>query len=119
MSEKVEAAVEATTHPPAPSSTSSDAASVSTTVSTVPRSEVSRPTTFSKPSGLRPPTKIGRLCSNSAPKPAVPISPRSGELIFLSYFLYTFMQYTNLITIFCTQNCFTQECIYFTFTVNS
>ncbi|XP_045785814.1 restin homolog isoform X4 [Maniola jurtina] len=77
MSEKSEAAVEATTHPPAPSSTSSDAASVSTTASTVPRSEATRPTTFLKPSGLKPPTKIGRLCSNAAPKPAVPISPRS------------------------------------------
>ncbi|XP_034840545.1 restin homolog isoform X6 [Maniola hyperantus] len=77
MSDKTEAAVEATAHPPAPSSTSSDAASVSTTASTVPRSEVSRPTTFIKPSGLKPPSKIGRLCSNAAPKPAVPISPRS------------------------------------------
>ncbi|CAH2241229.1 jg3293 [Pararge aegeria aegeria] len=78
MSENMEAAVEATTHPPAPSSTSSDAASVSTTASTVPKSEASRPTNFMKPSGLKPPTKIGRLCSNAAPKPAVPISPRSG-----------------------------------------
>ncbi|XP_039746795.1 CAP-Gly domain-containing linker protein 2 isoform X4 [Pararge aegeria] len=77
MSENMEAAVEATTHPPAPSSTSSDAASVSTTASTVPKSEASRPTNFMKPSGLKPPTKIGRLCSNAAPKPAVPISPRS------------------------------------------
>ncbi|XP_068629873.1 restin homolog isoform X2 [Battus philenor] len=64
--------------PPAPSSTSSDNASVSTTASTIPRtSEHTRPTSLSKPSGLKPPTKIGRLCSNSAPKPAVPISPRT------------------------------------------
>ncbi|XP_072944338.1 uncharacterized protein CLIP-190 isoform X5 [Epargyreus clarus] len=64
--------------PPAPSSTSSDAASsVSTTASTIPRSDHPRPTTLPKPSGLKPPSKIGRLCSNSAPKPAVPISPRT------------------------------------------
>ncbi|XP_026329809.1 CAP-Gly domain-containing linker protein 1 isoform X6 [Hyposmocoma kahamanoa] len=36
-----------------------------------------RPSSLPKPSGLKPPTKIGRLCSNSAPKPAVPISPRT------------------------------------------
>ncbi|CAK1545247.1 unnamed protein product [Leptosia nina] len=60
---------------PTRSSTSSEAAStVSTTASTA-----TRPTTFSKPSGLKPPSKIGRLCSNAAPKPAVPISPRAGE----------------------------------------
>ncbi|OWR42945.1 putative restin [Danaus plexippus plexippus] len=65
-------------HPPPPSSTSSDGAStVSTTASTIPRSDSVRPTTFSKPSGLKPPSKIGRLCSNAAPKPAIPISPRS------------------------------------------
>ncbi|XP_047527809.1 CAP-Gly domain-containing linker protein 1 isoform X2 [Vanessa atalanta] len=64
--------------PTAPSSTSSEAASVvSTTASTIPKSEAVRPTTFAKPSGLKPPTKIGRLCSNTAPKPALPISPRA------------------------------------------
>uniref|UniRef100_A0A1E1VZZ4 CAP-Gly domain-containing protein n=1 Tax=Pectinophora gossypiella TaxID=13191 RepID=A0A1E1VZZ4_PECGO len=36
-----------------------------------------RPSSLPKPSGLKPPSKIGRLCSNSAPKPAVPISPRA------------------------------------------
>ncbi|XP_013180475.1 PREDICTED: CAP-Gly domain-containing linker protein 2 isoform X4 [Papilio xuthus] len=64
--------------PPAPLSTSSDNASVSTTASTIPRTaEHARPTTLPKPSGLKPPSKIGRLCSNAAPKPAVPISPRA------------------------------------------
>lgn len=68
--------------PPAPSSTSSDNASVSTTASTIPRAgEHPRPTSLSKPSGLKPPTKIGRLCSNAAPKPAVPVSPRTGKRI--------------------------------------
>ncbi|XP_038215361.1 restin homolog isoform X5 [Zerene cesonia] len=78
MNEKNEPIMEAGGVPPAPSSASSDTAStISTATSTVPRSEASRPTTFSKPSGLKPPSKIGRLCSNSAPKPAVPISPRA------------------------------------------
>ncbi|XP_045542860.1 CAP-Gly domain-containing linker protein 2 isoform X4 [Papilio machaon] len=64
--------------PPAPLSTSSDNASVSTTASTIPRAaEHARPTTLPKPSGLKLPSKIGRLCSNAAPKPAVPISPRA------------------------------------------
>ncbi|CAF4938097.1 unnamed protein product [Pieris macdunnoughi] len=76
MSDKNE--LETTGIPPAPSSVSSET-SVSTTASTIPRSESSRPNTFSKPSGLKPPSKIGRLCSNAAPKPAVPISPRSGK----------------------------------------
>ncbi|CAG4988762.1 unnamed protein product [Parnassius apollo] len=63
------------------SSTSSENGSVSTTASTVPQAAAhNRPTTLSKPSGLKPPTKIGRLCSNSAPKPAVPISPRTDDL---------------------------------------
>ncbi|CAH2086259.1 unnamed protein product [Euphydryas editha] len=85
MSEKSEAQVDAV-QPTAPSSTSSEAASiVSTTASTIPKSEAVRPTTFAKPSGLKPPSKIGRLCSNTAPKPAVPISPRNGEYI-LYYF---------------------------------
>lgn len=31
--------------------------------------------TDSKPSGIRPPSKIGRPCSNLPPRPAVPPSP--------------------------------------------
>ncbi|XP_048479588.1 restin homolog isoform X1 [Plutella xylostella] len=42
-----------------------------------PESAPQRPTSLPKPSGLKPPSKIGRLCSNSAPKPAVPASPRT------------------------------------------
>ncbi|GBP27946.1 hypothetical protein EVAR_83575_1 [Eumeta japonica] len=38
---------------------------------------ITRPSSLPKPSGLKPPTKIGRLCSNSAPKPAIPVSPRT------------------------------------------
>ncbi|XP_046964516.1 restin homolog isoform X4 [Vanessa cardui] len=77
MNEKSETSMEGV-QPTAPSSTSSEAASVaSTTASIVAKSEVVRPTTFAKPSGLKPPTKIGRLCSNTAPKPALPISPRA------------------------------------------
>lgn len=61
---------------PAPSETPvSNLTSTSSTSSTVPV----RPSGLPKPSGLKPPSKIGRLCSNSAPKPAVPISPRTGE----------------------------------------
>ncbi|XP_045491705.1 CAP-Gly domain-containing linker protein 1 isoform X3 [Colias croceus] len=78
MNENNDPTMEAGGVPPAPSSASSDTAStISTATSTMPRSEASRPTTFSKPSGLKPPSKIGRLCSNAAPKPAVPISPRA------------------------------------------
>ncbi|XP_047527811.1 restin homolog isoform X4 [Vanessa atalanta] len=77
MNENSETSMEGA-QPTAPSSTSSEAASVvSTTASTIPKSEAVRPTTFAKPSGLKPPTKIGRLCSNTAPKPALPISPRA------------------------------------------
>nr|XP_026495305.1 restin homolog isoform X3 [Vanessa tameamea] len=77
MNENSETSMEGV-QPTAPSSTSSEAASVvSTTASTIPKSEAVRPTTFAKPSGLKPPTKIGRLCSNTAPKPALPISPRA------------------------------------------
>ncbi|XP_059057015.1 restin homolog isoform X2 [Achroia grisella] len=62
--------------PPAPaSSTSSE--NLSTTSTAATKSESTRPSSLPKPSGLKPPTKIGRLCSNSAPKPAVPISPRT------------------------------------------
>lgn len=69
----------AATPPAPPSSTSSDNASVaSTATSTVTKpADSTRPSSLPKPSGLKPPSKIGRLCSNSAPKPAVPISPRS------------------------------------------
>ncbi|CAG4911631.1 unnamed protein product [Colias eurytheme] len=82
MNENNEPTMEAGGVPPAPSSASSDTAStISTATSTMPRSEASRPTTFSKPSGLKPPSKIGRLCSNAAPKPAVPISPRAGKFL--------------------------------------
>lgn len=88
-------------HPPAPSSTSSEAASViSITPSTISKSEASRPSTFAKPSGLKPPTKIGRLCSNSAPKPAVPISPRSGECLIIYFVVlisFTFVIFKYLI----------------------
>lgn len=68
-----------TTTPAPPSSTSSDNASLaSTSISTNSKPvDPTRPSSLPKPSGLKPPTKIGRLCSNSAPKPAVPISPRS------------------------------------------
>lgn len=82
MDDKTE--IQQESHPPAPSSTSSEAAStISNAPSSTPKSEISRPSTFAKPSGLKPPTKIGRLCSNSAPKPAVPISPRSGKCIII------------------------------------
>ncbi|XP_022819604.1 CAP-Gly domain-containing linker protein 1 isoform X3 [Spodoptera litura] len=66
--------------PPAPpSSTSSENASLaSTATSPVTKpADSTRPSSLPKPSGLKPPSKIGRLCSNSAPKPAVPISPRT------------------------------------------
>ncbi|CAG9114572.1 unnamed protein product [Plutella xylostella] len=46
-----------------------------------PESAPQRPTSLPKPSGLKPPSKIGRLCSNSAPKPAVPASPRTGHSV--------------------------------------
>ncbi|KAL4714570.1 hypothetical protein ACJJTC_006616 [Scirpophaga incertulas] len=58
------------------SSSSTDSLSSAATPSSK-ASEAQRPSTLMKPSGLKPPSKIGRLCSNSAPKPAVPISPRS------------------------------------------
>ncbi|XP_075969792.1 cytoplasmic linker protein 190 isoform X3 [Anticarsia gemmatalis] len=69
----------ATTPPAPPSSTSSDNASLASTTaaSTVTKPDSTRPSSLPKPSGLKPPSKIGRLCSNSAPKPAVPISPRT------------------------------------------
>lgn len=80
MSEVQEASSDvtsATPAPPAPASSASseNLSSVSTTTATKPDS--ARPSSLPKPSGLKPPTKIGRLCSNSAPKPAVPISPRN------------------------------------------
>ncbi|VVC92658.1 unnamed protein product [Leptidea sinapis] len=71
MNERNESAMEGAAEP---SSTSDTASTISTAASTL-----SRPTAFAKPSGLKQPSKIGRLCSNSAPKPAVPISPRTGE----------------------------------------
>ncbi|XP_047527816.1 restin homolog isoform X9 [Vanessa atalanta] len=84
MNENSETSMEGA-QPTAPSSTSSEAASVvSTTASTIPKSEAVRPTTFAKPSGLKPPTKIGRLCSNTAPKPALPISPRADHSVVLT-----------------------------------
>ncbi|XP_063620432.1 CAP-Gly domain-containing linker protein 2 isoform X3 [Cydia splendana] len=52
-------------------------ASQSTAAASVKSAESTRPSSLPKPSGLKPPSKIGRLCSNSAPKPAVPISPRT------------------------------------------
>ncbi|XP_012549429.2 restin homolog isoform X3 [Bombyx mori] len=62
--------------PPEPvSGASSDSAHTISTTSH--KADTTRPLGLPKPSGLKPPTKIGRLCSNSAPKPAVPISPRS------------------------------------------
>ncbi|XP_050667971.1 restin homolog isoform X4 [Leptidea sinapis] len=69
MNERNESAMEGAAEP---SSTSDTASTISTAASTL-----SRPTAFAKPSGLKQPSKIGRLCSNSAPKPAVPISPRT------------------------------------------
>lgn len=71
MSEQTESAPESANPPVRSSVSSEDASSVSTTST--------RPSSLSKPSGLKPPTKIGRLCSNSAPKPAVPVSPRTGK----------------------------------------
>lgn len=45
-----------------------------------------------KPSGIRPPSKIGRPCSNLPPRPAVPPSPprpsMSKSLINLFIILY-------------------------------
>lgn len=73
----------ATPGPPSP--TSPDNASTSGSIITKPADSI-RPTSLPKPSGLKQPSKIGRLCSNSAPKPAVPISPRSGE--YLKCLLY-------------------------------
>lgn len=32
-----------------------------------------------KPSGLKPPSKIGRPCSSNLPKPAIPQSPKTSE----------------------------------------
>ncbi|KAI8434782.1 hypothetical protein MSG28_003295 [Choristoneura fumiferana] len=52
-------------------------ASQSTAPASVKSADSTRPSSLPKPSGLKPPTKIGRLCSNAAPKPAVPISPRT------------------------------------------
>ncbi|CAB3242481.1 unnamed protein product [Arctia plantaginis] len=67
--------------PPSPT-TPENASLASTSTSTITKpADSTRPTSLPKPSGLKPPTKIGRLCSNSAPKPAVPISPRSGEYL--------------------------------------
>ncbi|XP_013194535.2 CAP-Gly domain-containing linker protein 2 isoform X2 [Amyelois transitella] len=64
--------------PPAPaSSTSSENLSTTSTAAASSKPDSTRPSSLPKPSGLKPPTKIGRLCSNSAPKPAIPISPRT------------------------------------------
>ncbi|XP_053625792.1 restin homolog isoform X12 [Plodia interpunctella] len=62
---------------PAPASSASSENLSTTSTATASRPDSTRPSSLPKPSGLKPPTKIGRLCSNSAPKPAVPISPRT------------------------------------------
>lgn len=89
MSEIQETKLEEDEAPPAPeSSVSSDAASVTSTTASVKKSDATRPSSLPKPSGLKPPSKIGRLCSNAAPKPAVPISPRAGKFIFINLSLF-------------------------------
>ncbi|XP_030027149.1 restin homolog isoform X6 [Manduca sexta] len=62
---------------PAPASVASSDTTSTTSTATTNKADSTRPSSLPKPSGLKPPTKIGRLCSNSAPKPAVPISPRT------------------------------------------
>lgn len=58
-----------------------------------------------KPSGIRPPSKIGRPCSNLPPRPAVPPSPprpsMSKSLINLFIILYYIcMSWKNYIITF-------------------
>lgn len=38
-----------------------------------------------KPSGLRPPSKIGRPCLGTNPKPAVPSTPKISNILLHSY----------------------------------
>lgn len=89
MSETQETNLDEAEAPLAPaSSASSDAASVTSTTASVKKSDVIRPSSLPKPSGLKPPSKIGRLCSNAAPKPAVPMSPRTGKFQNCLFCLY-------------------------------
>lgn len=81
MSE-VQDVIDSAAAPPALTSSVTSLESASTiSTATTHRADPARPSSLPKPSGLKPPNKIGRLCSNTAPKPAVPISPRSGECI--------------------------------------
>lgn len=77
MSESQETMLDEPEALPAPAS--SDAESVTSTTPSVKKADIVRPSSLPKPSGLKPPSKIGRLCSNAAPKPAVPMSPRTGK----------------------------------------
>lgn len=67
------------TEPPKPAEGSlKSALSASVTSLDSVSSSVSR-SGIPKPSGLRPPSKIGRLCSGQQQKPAVPTTPTKGQ----------------------------------------